>query len=683
MRTSIIKQTATLIVFLASFVFLAIGLKTSAYASDWQSDGLGSYQVAKVAVDPSDARVLYAGTNAGIFKSTDAGANWTAVNNGISIVSGANFATVVIDPNNPNTVYVAEEANQLYKTTNGGSSWTAVSGGLPALTMDIVVDPTNSNIVYSAQYAFCTPFWKSTDGGTTWNSVNVPGLGFDGCQGYRLIMDPQNHNTLYLGDDSGGHVFKSTDAGATWTEALGPGGGFPGAVRGLAIDAVNSNVLYTGTENQGVDRSTDAGANFSHLPQSPSAVIGRSLTADPLQANLVYAGGNGGAIFRSTDQGNTWQVFGLSAVGNVYGITIPNNAPTLIYAGTDAGVYVYGQNQAPVVSFAGSTTINEGDTYTGSGSFTDPDSTSWSATVDYGDGSGSQPLTLSGQNFSLNHVYKDNGTYTVSVSVTDDGGGTGTQTATVTVNNVAPTVGTVTVTPSPAHVNSTVNVNAAFSDPGTLDTHTATIDWGDGSSASNGTVTETNGSGTVAGTHTYTTFGTYTITVTVKDKDNATGQKTASVTVVKQLTALDPATIYISKGIVDLTNTFDVKAQVYKDSTLVTSGELDNINPGTSATAETIPFNSFSAIDFPAGSQLKIAVSACSASGLLTGTATLHYNASTVDSKFGATIGTTDTIYHLFAGNVLGTSAGTSAKTVAVKSNCTTFTSFGTWTVTP
>jgi hypothetical protein len=67
------------------------------------------------------------------------------------------------------------------------------------------------------------------------------------------------------------------------------------------------------------------------------------------------------------------------------------------------------------------------------GSFTDPDADTWTATVDYGDGSGTQPLTLSGKNFTLNHTYTSSGTFTVTVSVDDGVSGVGTDTVQVTV----------------------------------------------------------------------------------------------------------------------------------------------------------------------------------------------------------------------------------------------------------
>ena len=96
-------------------------------------------------------------------------------------------------------------------------------------------------------------------------------------------------------------------------------------------------------------------------------------------------------------------------------------------------------NTAPEVDAgAAAAAINEGGTFSRSGSFTDPDADNWSATVDYGDGSREQALALSAKTFALSHVYADNGDFTVTVSV-NDGTATGTDQVAVHVDNVAPT----------------------------------------------------------------------------------------------------------------------------------------------------------------------------------------------------------------------------------------------------
>jgi DNA/RNA endonuclease G (NUC1)/PKD repeat protein len=90
-----------------------------------------------------------------------------------------------------------------------------------------------------------------------------------------------------------------------------------------------------------------------------------------------------------------------------------------------------------VATFAGATLL-PGETYTSSGTFSDPGSAdTWTATVNYGDGSGVQPLTLSGNSFSLSHMYAAAGSFTVTVTVTDDDTGTGSKTAPVVVNTIA------------------------------------------------------------------------------------------------------------------------------------------------------------------------------------------------------------------------------------------------------
>ena len=90
-------------------------------------------------------------------------------------------------------------------------------------------------------------------------------------------------------------------------------------------------------------------------------------------------------------------------------------------------------NVAPgVASFAGASLI-AGETYTTTGSFADPGADHWTATVNYGDGGGSEPLGLSEQAFTLTHTYAAAGTFTVTVTVTDEDGGQGFTTATVNV----------------------------------------------------------------------------------------------------------------------------------------------------------------------------------------------------------------------------------------------------------
>ena len=98
--------------------------------------------------------------------------------------------------------------------------------------------------------------------------------------------------------------------------------------------------------------------------------------------------------------------------------------------------------QPPVVILNDSSlTLMEGSIFTSTGSFSDSDSTQteWTATVNYGDGSGLQPLALNADHtFELTHVYGDVGTYQIQVNVRDGGGSVGTATLTATVNDASP-----------------------------------------------------------------------------------------------------------------------------------------------------------------------------------------------------------------------------------------------------
>ncbi len=91
----------------------------------------------------------------------------------------------------------------------------------------------------------------------------------------------------------------------------------------------------------------------------------------------------------------------------------------------------------PAVSFSGPSTGVRGQTRAFSGRFTDPGADTWTATVNYGDGSGNQPLTLNAdKTFNFSHAYPTAGSYTITVAVTDDDGATGSFSQAVTVKAV-------------------------------------------------------------------------------------------------------------------------------------------------------------------------------------------------------------------------------------------------------
>src|SRR5262249_30462717 len=155
---------------------------------------------------------------------------------------------------------------------------------------------------------------------------------------------------------------------------------------------------------------------------------------------------------------------------------------------------------------------------TGAG-FTDPGTQdTHTATVDWGDGTAPQPAIVAGGAVDAEHAYADDGVYTVSVRVVDNDGGAGTDTTKVTVHNLAPTV-EAGPNASLAEGSSLALPPATYHDAGSLDTHTATVDWGDGTPPAAAPAV----GGNVAATHVYDDNGVYTATVTVADDDGGMG----------------------------------------------------------------------------------------------------------------------------------------------------------------
>ncbi len=199
---------------------------------------------------------------------------------------------------------------------------------------------------------------------------------------------------------------------------------------------------------------------------------------------------------------------------------------------------------APTVTLGAGTTINEGDTYASSGSFTDPDvGDSWTATVDYGDGTGVQPLALNAdQTFDLSHLYADNGDFDVTVAITDSFGLTGTQTTHVTVDNVAPAV--TLGMPSAVAVDSVFALGGSFTDPGD-DTWSATVDYGDGTPSLALSLAADH---TFQLSHAYQSAGSFNVVVTVSDDDGGAGTASVTEVVNKLQTSLTAASASATYG---------------------------------------------------------------------------------------------------------------------------------------
>ncbi|HKV88189.1 MAG TPA: PKD domain-containing protein, partial [Candidatus Dormibacteraeota bacterium] len=151
----------------------------------------------------------------------------------------------------------------------------------------------------------------------------------------------------------------------------------------------------------------------------------------------------------------------------------------------------------------------------------------------------------SGSGAAWSYTTADEGTYVITFQVTDDGGMTGSTTLSIVGTDVTPAAKIAGVS-SPALVttpNEPLSFHGSFADSGNMDSHTATWDFGDGTTST--TSIPVGGSTSLSATHSYAAAGTYAVTLKVKDDDGTLGQTTAQVSVQTTQQALGTLSAYL------------------------------------------------------------------------------------------------------------------------------------------
>jgi photosystem II stability/assembly factor-like uncharacterized protein len=275
--------------------------------------------IGDIAICQSDPNIVWVGTGEpnnrqsstfgeGIYKSTDAGKTFT----NMGLKETQSIARVVIDPKDPNTVYVAalghlfgpNKERGIFKTTDGGKSWTNVKfiDENTGFT-DLVIDPVDTKTLYAASYQRRRVPWGFNGGG--------PGCG----------------------------LWKTTDAGKTWAKLEGNGlpEGLLGRI-GLDIARSNPNILYAQIE---VGASTGTGVP----EEQPNEAGGQG--GQPGQTGQGGGRGGGGqqanqppdpkkpGIWRSDDKGKTWRFVSNENNRPMYysQIRVDPSNPEIVYTG--------------------------------------------------------------------------------------------------------------------------------------------------------------------------------------------------------------------------------------------------------------------------------------------------------------------------------------------------------------
>ncbi|MBI4435446.1 hypothetical protein HY630_02145 [Candidatus Uhrbacteria bacterium] len=207
------------------------------FDSEVYVDNRSGVSVVQVAVDWYNPRTLWVGlSNGDVLRSGDSGRTWTTV-----LKTGEEISGFLISNTNSRHVLVSTFTKGIYKTTDGGENWDEVDGGLRELKQSgkvyQMVQSEDSGVVIAAsQYGLA----RSTDFGSTWEGISL--LTSPGQVSIRALgINKEQPTTMYYAANS--TFYKTTDGGATWDTERFPTSRVP---RALLVDPRDPQVLYIG-----------------------------------------------------------------------------------------------------------------------------------------------------------------------------------------------------------------------------------------------------------------------------------------------------------------------------------------------------------------------------------------------------------------------------------------------------
>lgn len=281
------------------------------------AEGIGSNEFRGLLLDPLTPSTLFAYSERGVFRSADGGVTFSAMNNGLT---STDVTALEQDPLNPATLYAW--ADGVFKSVDGGRTW--ARSGLSGSGAVLAVDPREPSTVFAGGDGVR----KSRDGAVSWQPAN---LGLSDSIISAVAVHPRKPSVVYAG---GNDVFKSVDGGGSWRALRAD---LPSFVTALAIDPIDPTTVYAGT-GSGVYRSNDEGGRWEKA--GPERVI-TALTANAGIRTVVYAGTADQGVLKSTDGGTRWTRVNseLTEGAFVNAIVAAPGAASVLLIGTQKSFY--------------------------------------------------------------------------------------------------------------------------------------------------------------------------------------------------------------------------------------------------------------------------------------------------------------------------------------------------------
>jgi photosystem II stability/assembly factor-like uncharacterized protein len=303
-----------------------------------ESPSFRSQPVHALVQAPSDPHNFYAGTLAGVFRSSDNGATWAQISPPDSREIHE-IESLAVDPANPDLVY-AGTWHLPWKTADGGKTWHNIKRGLivDSDVFSIIVDPEHPRVVYLSA---CSGIYKSDDRAALFRKIQ--GIPSEARRTRKLAQDPENRQIVYAGTTEG--LYKTEDGGKTFRRLTSA----DVVINDVYVDPRDGSHVLLATDRGGVLLSRDAGQTFTASNEGISERKVAALLVDRANPNNLYAGvvndKNFGGVFRSTDGGVHWEQFGAGLDGaDVFALAQTTDGA--VVAGTSSGIFVLNTTSA-------------------------------------------------------------------------------------------------------------------------------------------------------------------------------------------------------------------------------------------------------------------------------------------------------------------------------------------------